>query len=343
MVTHMKAQARLTLSMIWIGAALCAGAMRSAALPAAEPPSPWATVARGIWWVPEVVKPDREPDGNTVIFGAPSGLVVMDTGRHAWHRNGILALASAQHKPIVAIINSHWHLDHTSGNPALREQYPSLRVYASGAINEALSGFLAGSAARSEKYLNDPQIPDGIKEDIRAGLLTIKNGSSLRPDVEIKSSSLMSIGGRKLRINLEPYAATAGDVWVFDEPSGVAALGDLVTIPSPYLDTACPQGWSRALAKVTDTPFKIAVPGHGPLLSRTQVSQYRGAFDAFIDCAKSPKPKAVCADSWSGAMRTLLGDKPLDAASASEEAAEYVDMLRTNDGNSRFCRQPGAA
>ena len=99
-------------------------------------------------------------------------------------------------------------------------------------------------------------------------------------------------------------------------------LGDLVTIPSPYLDTACPEGWSQALRHVTDTPFKIAIPGHGPLLSRTQVMQYRTAFDAFIDwCAKSSNPKTACATTWSNAMRALLGDKPLDTASAADGAA----------------------
>ena len=137
----------MSLLAISFGAVVFATAIKSVAAPLAQSSSPWASVAHGIWWVPEVVKPDREPDGNSVIIDAPPGLVVMDTGRHAWHRNGILALASAQHKPIVAVINSHWHLDHTSGNPALRARYPALRVYASGAINEALeSGFLAGKA-----------------------------------------------------------------------------------------------------------------------------------------------------------------------------------------------------
>jgi glyoxylase-like metal-dependent hydrolase (beta-lactamase superfamily II) len=339
----MSPHSKLIFLMVCAAAVVCGGAMKSSAATVAQSSSPWAPIAHGIWWVPEIVKTDREPDGNTVIFDAPSGLVVMDTGRHEWHRNGILALAAAKKKPIVAIINSHWHLDHTSGNPALRAQYPSLSVYASGAINDALTGFLANSAARSEKYLNDPQVPDGIKEDIRAGLLTIQHGSNLRPDVEIKTSGLMTIGGRALHINLAHYAATAGDVWVLDEPSGVAALGDLVTIPSPYLDTACPEGWSRALALITKTPFKTAVPGHGPLLSRAQVVLYQHAFDAFIDCAKSVNTKATCAEAWSGAMRTLLADKPFNAPSASEEAAEYVDMLRANDGNSRFCPQPHSA
>jgi hypothetical protein len=32
----------------------------------------------------------RQPDGNTVIFAAPDGLVVMDTGRHVEHTQQIL-------------------------------------------------------------------------------------------------------------------------------------------------------------------------------------------------------------------------------------------------------------
>jgi glyoxylase-like metal-dependent hydrolase (beta-lactamase superfamily II) len=69
----------------------------------------------------------------------------VDTGRHAWHRDALLSLAVARRRPIVAVINSHWHLDHDSGNPFLRESYPHLTVYASSAIGEALQGFLADS------------------------------------------------------------------------------------------------------------------------------------------------------------------------------------------------------
>ena len=45
--------------------------------------------------------------------------------------------------PIVAIVNSHWHLDHVSGNAALRAAYPRAQVYASDAIRDAMHGFLA--------------------------------------------------------------------------------------------------------------------------------------------------------------------------------------------------------
>jgi len=61
-------------------------------------------VVPGVWLIPGAVQPDRQPDGNSVIFAAPDGLVVVDTGRHPWHREAILALARAQDAAIVAIV-----------------------------------------------------------------------------------------------------------------------------------------------------------------------------------------------------------------------------------------------
>src|SRR4249919_3976085 len=82
------------------------------------------------------------PDGNTVILDAPKGLIVVDTGRSPMHAQGILDYAKQQRRPIAAIVNSHWHLDHTTGNYDIRQVYPSAEVYASTAIEGALVGFL---------------------------------------------------------------------------------------------------------------------------------------------------------------------------------------------------------
>ena len=99
------------------------------------------------------IAPGRQPDGNTYILQNGNGLTVIDTGRHASHLSKIEAFAAEKHTPIVAVINSHWHLDHVTGNIGLRKDYPGMKVYASGAINEALTGFLAKSAESSRKTL----------------------------------------------------------------------------------------------------------------------------------------------------------------------------------------------
>ena len=60
------------------------------------------------------------PDGNTIVLDAPKGLIVVDTGRSPMHAQKILDYAKARGRPIAAILNTHWHLDHTTGNADLR-------------------------------------------------------------------------------------------------------------------------------------------------------------------------------------------------------------------------------
>ena len=290
--------------------------------------------------IPGGILPNREPDGNSVIFEAPDGLIVVDTGRHDWHREAILSLARTLNRKVVAIINSHWHLDHVSGNPALRAAYPELRVYASNGIDRALTGFLASSAKEEAGYIDDPRVPVETREDIRGDISTIKNGAALRPDIVIAASGPLTIGGRTLSLNLAENAATAGDVWLFDEKSHVVVLGDLVTLPAPFLDTACPDGWNTALGHVAATTFKTAIPGHGAPMTHAQFLLYREAFGAFIDCAASATPKDKCASHWANSVQPLLAQGSQEGQRAKEIAAYYVDMLRANGGRSKYCASP---
>jgi len=294
-------------------------------------------VATGVWLVPGGIPPNRQPDGNSVLFDGPAGLVVVDTGRHSWQREAIVALARSQQKKIVAIVNTHWHLDHVSGNPDLRTAYPGLRVYASDAIDAALAGFFPSSVRDSTAYLDDPQVPQETRDDIRGDLLTIRNGAALRPDEVISTSGQMKLGGRPLRVNLAHDAATAGDVWLYDAKTRVAVLGDLVTLPAPFLDTACPEGWQAALRQVAATPFEVAIPGHGGLLTRAQFLLYQAAFGAFISCSNSARPQDECATAWTDSIRTLLADDPREQQQAHGMAAYYIGLLRANGGRSKYC------
>ncbi len=316
---------------------LIAGAAIAEPLPA--PPPPLAQlVAPGVWLIPGAILPKRQPDGNTVVFEAPKGLVIMDTGRHPWHRQAILDFAKARHAPIVAIINSHWHLDHVSGDPALKAAYPDAKVYASHAIDAALTGFLPKSAADAQPYLDSGKLPPETVEDLRNDMATIKAGQALRPDVAIEGSGALKLGGRKLQLNLAPQAATAGDIWVYDPKTRVVAVGDLVTLPAPFLDTACARGWSAALGQVWTTPFRTLVPGHGPVMDRAQFTLYRQAFDALVDCAASPATKGECAAAWTKAVTPLLGPDPVEASRAQGMTEYYVsDLLRANGGKSIYC------
>jgi glyoxylase-like metal-dependent hydrolase (beta-lactamase superfamily II) len=312
-----------------------------AAGPSSAPPAPprAALVAPGVWLIPGSFLPKRQPDGATVIFEAPQGLVVMDTGRHPWHRQAILDFARARNAPIVAIVNSHWHLDHVSGNPDLKRAYPRARVYASLAIDDALRDFLPKSAADAQGYLEGGKLAPETLEDLRADMATIQRGAELRPDVPVTRSARRRLGGLALAVNLAPNAATDGDVWVYDARSGVAAVGDLLTLPAPFLDTACVKGWRAALDQVWATPFRLAVPGHGPVLTRAQFAAYRAAFTALAECSAAGRGKAECASAWMAAIRPLdPGDPVLRYGQGMTEG--YVEMLRAHGGDSAYCKTP---
>ena len=298
------------------------------------PPQPQSITA-GVWLIPGSFLPDRQPDGNTIVFDAPGGLIVMDTGRHKWHRQAILDFAHAQNKPIAAIVNSHWHLDHVSGNPDLRAAYPGLKVYASDAINEALTGFLAKSADDARPYLDDKTLPPDTLEDLRNDLATTANGKALVPDVVIDRSSTRDLAGRKLAVNLAPNAATAGDVWIYDAKTKIVASGDLVTLPAPFLDTACPTGWSKALARIDATPFKTLIPGHGIAMTHAGFTAYHKAFDALVACSATTHNARECAAGWAHSVKDLLGGSP----PAIGMTAYYVtSILRAPGGKSASCK-----
>jgi glyoxylase-like metal-dependent hydrolase (beta-lactamase superfamily II) len=250
----------------------------------------------------------RQPDGNTVVFSAPEGLIVMDTGRHAEHGQQILDFAQQAKRPIKAIINSHWHLDHIGGNSRIRTAYPDVRIYASGALEGAMQGFLADYRLDLEgalqKMPNDPQA-----QDWRDELAIIASAPRSVADERIEASAMRVIAGRKLFVHLESHAVTAGDVWVFDPATHVLAAGDLVTLPVPFLDTACPQGWKGALDDLSHTGFKILVPGHGAPMRREGFETYRHAFGNLLTCSAT-REKAVgeCVEGWVRDAGTLIAD-----------------------------------
>jgi len=305
-------------------------------------PTPSAPPAREIapntYLLPGAMLPNRGPDGNTVVLVAPSGLIVIDTGRHAWHSDGILAFARDRRQPVAAILNTHWHLDHSSGNGRVKAAYPQAKTYTTRAVDRALAagGFLERNAAAARSR-RDPNESAARREETEIFLATMDAPAALRADVPVERSGAMTIAGRPLDVRVAANAVTDADLWLYDAATGVAVIGDLVTLPAPFFETACPARWQAALDEVWATPFRVAVPGHGPTMSRTEFDTYRRAFGNFRACVGAENAPSACAASWTkdlGALLTTDGDR----RQATEYAAYYVDFLRKSGGNSADCQ-----
>jgi glyoxylase-like metal-dependent hydrolase (beta-lactamase superfamily II) len=305
----------------------------------------WAAslIAPDTYLIEGKATPNSQPDGNSIVIVAPKGLIVFDTGRHKEHAQLILDFAHAQNQPIAAIINSHWHLDHVGGNTQLRAAYPDIPVYASSAIDGARKGFLAdyrahlvtelAQSAKDPQSVNNPE----SQASMRAEIALIDEGAALGPTDTVTKSAPLTIAGRHLKFHLETHAVTAGDVWVLDPETHVLLAGDLVTLPAPFFESACPSGWRSALTHLANTPFEWLVPGHGAPMRRRAFDTYRKAFSNLLACAAGDAGKNTCIDGWINDASELIGSD--DVSYARTLIGYYVtDYLRhPTERIQKFC------
>jgi glyoxylase-like metal-dependent hydrolase (beta-lactamase superfamily II) len=275
--------------------------------------------------------PGRQPDGNSVMLPTSVGYVVIDTGRHREHADKIIDEARSSHVSVAAIINTHWHLDHISGNIALREIYPAAVYSHRPALVDALSGFLARGAEANRRREADPALDPVQREDARTDLATVEAGAKLYPTISVEKSQTITIGGRLLEVHVA-QAASAGDLWLYDPAAKLAIAGDLITLPAPFLDTACPSNWRVELDTVLATPFTRLAPGHGRMMTRADVTLYRDAFDALLACASGSATAGSCADQWSEAAAPLLDEATDNVGEARVYAGYYVDNVLRKPG-----------
>jgi glyoxylase-like metal-dependent hydrolase (beta-lactamase superfamily II) len=252
----------------------------------------------GVEWLAGRFVPGAQPDGNSVLIEAPDGWIVVDSGRHPAHAQALLERIRASGKPLRAIVNTHWHLDHIGGNRALKTAYPQAQVIASDAIVEARGGFLAEYRRHLQGEVANASTPQEQRAAYQREIAVIDDSAASTPDVRIGALVPMLVAGRGLSLGLERDAVTGGDVWVYDATAQVLAAGDLVTLPAPLLDTACPERWMQAIERISTLRFRWLVPGHGDPMSRGQFVIYRESYDRLLRCSASDAPAQACIDGW---------------------------------------------
>ena len=309
-----------------------ATALLTASCASAEPAAPAFHLVSG------AVPLDKGPDGNSIILDAPDGLIVVDTGRHPEHSAKILSYARERGRPIAAIVNTHWHLDHTTGNWDIRQAYPQVQVLASDALEGALATFLKKSRDQTEAMLADPKTNAMQRDQILRAYSVTDQPHRIRPSRVVGQSGTMTIAGRQVDVRLAKLAASEGDVWLYDPEAKLAIVGDLVVDIVPFMDTACADGWLRALDEIEQTPFATLIPGHGPVMDRAAFTAWKTAFTEFVACGRSPAPKEECIAGWErGASRFI------DNAHRTyvREAANYYLTTRlrsSKEEQQRYCK-----
>jgi glyoxylase-like metal-dependent hydrolase (beta-lactamase superfamily II) len=273
-----------------------------------------------------------------VILDTSHGLVVIDSGRHPAHAARILDRARKVGKPIIAVINTHWHLDHTTGNREILAAFPSARIVASGAAAGALQGFLARSAELTRKQLADPATDEQARQRLTRALAIMGDRAALVPARPVAGDGPIRIGGRRIELRLASNAATEGDLWLLLPDEQLAIVGDLVVGPFPFFDTGCEEGWTTALDAIERASWTTLIPGHGAPMDRVDFGRWQQAFAAVLDCAHSSRSAADCAAAWERDAAGFFTE--VERPSVRELAVYYVDEVLRAPPEKRmaYCR-----
>ena len=219
-------------------------------------------VALVAWWVVGDLEQTQLTDdvhmysglgGNVGVLVTREGVVVVDTMTFVRQGDAIRGkVAELTPQPIVAVLNTHYHLDHTHGNPA----------FPIGTKVVSTAKTLAHLQNLDADYWKDRPAKELLPNDTFDG-----------PTKEIK------LGGKTVRAYYFGRGHTDGDMVVLFVEDRVLHIGDLLFngyYPNIDLEAGgSVKQWPATLEKVLALPFDTVIPGHGEAASRRSIERYR--------------------------------------------------------------------
>ncbi|AFY70772.1 beta-lactamase domain protein [Thalassoporum mexicanum PCC 7367] len=180
------------------------------------------------------------------------GVLVIDPFQSKDLGNLILDVAaSLTEQPVLYVLNTHYHFDHTGGNPAAGDR--GIPIIGRGLIREFI-------ATNNKAYDPSPKLPDLI----------------------VNSETEIWLGGRQVQIERVEGHSGGTDLIAYVPDAGVLFTGDIVFHQRfPYLGDGDIRELQGSLYRLIVTfPDATVVPGHGPV---TDLSGIKGAQEYIRD------------------------------------------------------------
>lgn len=188
---------------------------------------------------------------NVTVLKTDEGAVIVDSMTTVLQGELIRAkVRSLTGQETRLIINTHYHLDHTHGNPAFGKDTRVVSTERTLSHLKALdSSWWEGEAAE------------------------------LLPNETFEDQLSITIGNRELKLLHPGRGHTNGDLVVIIPDEGVVVMGDLLFHQHyPNIDLEAGGSiaeWSATLERVLQEDFTRVVPGHGATTDRLGINQFQ--------------------------------------------------------------------
>lgn len=238
-------------------------------------------VADGVWAA--IAKPHRPENANSAVIELDRGLLVVDAASTPSSARGLISqVRKLTPKPVVWIVNTHYHWDHYWGNEAFVEAWPHVRIVSSEATRRDMQSAELGNAQLETWKKEIPSLIEKWKAALpkatdaaeRAKLQDriVKWGAAVEefkqmrlvlPGVTFEKELILRDPRRRVQILWLGGAHTPGDVVVYLPESRVLVSGDMLAGDTPYIGAVSPTEWVATLNKVGRLDFDTVIPGHG--------------------------------------------------------------------------------
>lgn len=224
--------------------------------------------------------------GNVTVLKTGAGAVLVDSMTFATQGEQLSEEAEAlTGEPVVMVINSHFHIDHSHGNPGFS---PSVDVVATSLTlkhmqeDDPIPGYWDGDAAQALPN----RLVDGTEE--------------------------ITIGDQRIRLIHPGRGHTDGDLIVLLVDQGIVVLGDLL-FQRRYPNIDLEHGgsiveWTKTLDRILALPFRRVVPGHGPLTDADGIRQFQRFLDQLVAVGQQARQQG-----WSREQAIAQGHLTEDA------------------------------
>lgn len=195
--------------------------------------------------------PDARNRGEIANIGFIVGercVAVIDTGgspEQGWALKR--AIAATTPVPICYVINTHVHPDHIYGNIAFKQ--PGISFFGHYKLEQAMAMRAPYYREKSSRDLGFTLTPEHF----------------IPPDLPVKDTLELDLGGRTLLLTAHPTAHTDNDLSVYDRKTRTLWLADLLFMGHlPVVDGSL-NGWLKEIEKLRTLDASLVIPGHGPV------------------------------------------------------------------------------